>query len=248
MTFFSHSTDKQRETKYLRAARAASASAEFGIYLGHDGDDWHFAPPEMSVMMLGPPRSGKTSSLIIPNVLAANGPVVSTSTKPDVLDATAAARSQSGRCLLFDPTGSTASSGDLEPLRWSPLQACRTWDGAMGSARSLVQVAAAAGSRGTAQNDSTHWNERAQSLLAPLLYAAALDGADMRTVLTWVDRRKSLPAQTILVPSLTGDRTSGADEGGVHGVLRRPGDKGEEGRRGRELPYLGETVVVDNPL
>lgn len=198
MTFFSHSTDKQRETKYLRAARAASASAEFGIYLGHDGDDWYFAPPEMSVMMLGPPRSGKTSSLIIPNVLAANGPVVSTSTKPDVLDATAAARSQSGRCLLFDPTGSTTPSGDLEPLRWSPLQACGTWDGAMGSARSLVQVAAAAGSRGTARNGGTHWNERAQALLAPLLYAAALDGADMRTVLTWVDRRKSLPAQTIL--------------------------------------------------
>jgi len=68
----------------------------------------------------------------------------------------------------------------------------------MGSARSLVQVAAAAGSRGTARNDGTHWNERAQALLAPLLYAAALDGADMRTVLTWVDRRKSLPAQTIL--------------------------------------------------
>jgi hypothetical protein len=35
-------------------------------------------------------------------------------------------------------------------------------------------------------------------MLGPLLYAAALDGSDMRTVLTWVDRRKSLPAQIIL--------------------------------------------------
>src|ERR1035441_9825964 len=127
MTFFSHSTDKQRETKYLRAARAASASAEFGIYLGHDGDDWHFAPPEMSVMMLGPPRSGKTSSLIIPNVLAANGPVVSTSTKPDVLDATAAARSQSGRCLLFDPTGGARPPGALPPSRVSTPPRRATW-------------------------------------------------------------------------------------------------------------------------
>ena len=43
-----------------------------------------------------------------------------------------------------------------------------------------------------------HWTERAQSLLAPLLHAAALDGADMRTVLGWVDRHRALPAQQIL--------------------------------------------------
>jgi len=43
-----------------------------------------FASPEHAVLVLGPPRSGKTSSLIIPNVLMAAGAVVSTSTKPDV--------------------------------------------------------------------------------------------------------------------------------------------------------------------
>lgn len=68
----------------------------------------------------------------------------------------------------------------------------------MTTARSLVQVAASSGSRGVVRPETSHWNERAQSMLAPLLYAAALDGADMRTVLTWVDRRKSLPAQIIL--------------------------------------------------
>ncbi len=168
------------------------------MYLGHDTDGWQFVPPELSVMILGPPRSGKTSSLIIPNVLAANGAVVSTSTKPDVLDATTTARSHIGRCFLFDPTGSVPPTLDLEPLRWSPVQGCGTWDGAMTTARSLVQVAISSGSRGMLRPESSHWNERAQSLLAPLLYAAALEGADMRTVLTWVDRRKSLPALTIL--------------------------------------------------
>ncbi|HEX3839344.1 MAG TPA: type IV secretory system conjugative DNA transfer family protein [Acidimicrobiales bacterium] len=168
------------------------------MYLGHDADEWHFVPPELSVMILGPPRSGKTSALIIPNVLAANGAVVSTSTKPDVLDATAASRSEFGRCHLFDPTGSVTPSGDVEALRWSPLQACGTWDGARATARSLVQVAASSGSGGMVRPESSHWNERAQSMLGPLLYAAALEGSDMRTVLTWVDRRKSLPAQIIL--------------------------------------------------
>ena len=45
--------------------------------------------PQRSTLVLGPSRSGKTSSLVIPNILLAQGPVVSTSTKPDVMDATA---------------------------------------------------------------------------------------------------------------------------------------------------------------
>jgi type IV secretory pathway TraG/TraD family ATPase VirD4 len=198
LTIFSRTTDKQHQSRQLRATRAASAAAGCGVYLGHVADDWHFVPPELSVMILGPPRSGKTSALIIPNVLAANGPVVSTSTKPDVLDATAASRSEVGTCRLFDPTGSVTPGGAVEALRWSPLQACGTWDGAMATARALVQVAASSGSRGMVRPESSHWNERAQAMLGPLLYAAALDGSDMRTVLTWVDRRKSLPAQIIL--------------------------------------------------
>ena len=149
-------------------------------------------------MILGPPRSGKTSSLIIPNVLAANGPVVSTSTKPDVLDATVAARSALGRCHLFDPSGSVRRTGELVPLRWSPLQSCRTWPGALSMARSLVEVGSAINRQDGHQGGGSHWTERAQALLAPLLHAAALDGADMRTLLTWVDRHQALPAQQIL--------------------------------------------------
>jgi hypothetical protein len=42
--------------------------------------------------------------------------------------------------------------------------------------------------------------------LAPLLHAAALDGTDMRTVLTWVDRHQALPAQQILAGAV-GSRT-----------------------------------------
>jgi type IV secretory pathway TraG/TraD family ATPase VirD4 len=180
-----------------RAALDAAARAGHGAYLGHDPRGWCFAPPEHSMMILGPPRSGKTSSLIIPNVLTANGPVVTTSTKPDVLDATVEARSTLGRCHLFDPTGSVPRSEGLAPLRWSPLQSCGTWPGALSMARSLVEVGSAASGQGR-QGDGSHWTERAQALLAPLLHAAALDRADMRTVLTWVDRHQALPAQQIL--------------------------------------------------
>ncbi|HEX3979604.1 MAG TPA: type IV secretory system conjugative DNA transfer family protein [Acidimicrobiales bacterium] len=195
-TFFA-ATPQHRVTTGHRAALGASARAGHGVYLGHDARGWCFAPSQHSVMVLGPPRSGKSSSVIIPNVLAGNGPVVSTSTKPDVLDATAAARSRLGRCHLFDPTGSASRSGLLTPLRWSPLQSCRTWPGALSTARSLVEVGTLA-SGGHVRAEGSHWTERAQAVLAPLLHAAALDGTDMRTVLTWVDRHQALPAQQIL--------------------------------------------------
>jgi type IV secretion system protein VirD4 len=199
MKFFSQSTELRQLAIEHVAVRSASEGAEYGAYLGRDArGQWCFAAPERSVMILGPPRSGKTSSLIIPNILAANGPVVSTSTKSDVLNCTSAIRSGIGRCWAFDPTHSTPSTGDLEPLRWSPLQSCGTWEGAMRTARSLVDVSSSTRSPRTEGSSHSHWNERAQSLLAPLLFSASLEGAEMRTVLAWVDRRKALPAQNIL--------------------------------------------------
>jgi type IV secretory pathway TraG/TraD family ATPase VirD4 len=175
----------------IRDALAASASGGHGLYLGHDARGWRHAEPQHSVLVLGPPRSGKTSSLIIPNILSANGPVVTTSTKPDVLDATAPARSCVGDCHLFDPTWSVADRPGVHRLRWSPLPGCASWRTALATARSFVTVASGAPA-------GNHWSERAQSLLAPLLHAAALEGDDMRTVLGWVDRHRALPAQQIL--------------------------------------------------
>jgi type IV secretion system protein VirD4 len=191
-------TAPQRVTPHHRVVLVASQRAGHGAYLGRRKGDWHFVLPEHSVMILGPPRSGKTTSLIIPNVLAAGGPVVSTSTKPDVLDATVAARAELGRTYLFDPTMTAGSDRGIAPLRWSPLQSCSAWSPALAMAHSLVQVGSPAGGARSHHGESSHWNERAQALLAPLLYAAALDRTDMRTLLTWVDRRQSLPAQQIL--------------------------------------------------
>ena len=207
MNNFSARARAQHVDDAIRDARDASASGANGIYLGHDASGWRQAEPQQSVLVLGPPRSGKTSSLVIPNVLSANGTVVTTSTKPDVLDATAPARSRVGACHLFDPTGSVADRPEVHRLRWSPLPGCTSWRTALATARSLVVV----GSGGSVTTPvANHWTERAQALLAPLLHAAALEGADMRTVLGWVDRHRALPAQQIL---------SGADAGVARDLL-----------------------------
>ena len=89
----------------LQAARGA---VQYGarVYLGLTSKGMpRYARAERAVLVLGPPRSGKTSGVIIPTLISHTGPAVSTSTKPDVWQATAGAR---GQAWVFDPTGSAA--------------------------------------------------------------------------------------------------------------------------------------------
>jgi len=155
------------------------------LYLGAGTAGPVLAAPEQAVLVLGPPRAGKTSSLVIPNVLSAPGPVVSTSTKTDVLVATWRRRCAAGRCWLFDPTGAIDPPVGVMALHWSPVQASSDWDGALLMARSLALAARPGGQVG----EAGHWTERAEALLAPLLHAAALGGRDMHQVLRWVLRQ-----------------------------------------------------------
>jgi type IV secretory pathway TraG/TraD family ATPase VirD4 len=153
-----------------------------------------FADPQQAVLVLGPPRSGKTTALVIPNVLAAPGAVISTSTKLDVMGATVRTRSALGRCWLLDPTGTVPAPAGVTPLRWSPAMAATDWDESLITSRAMVTAARPGATRG----EAAHWTERAEALVAPLLHAAAIGGADMRTVARWVLRQDLDPARAIL--------------------------------------------------
>jgi type IV secretion system protein VirD4 len=168
------------------------------LYLGAGARGPAWAPPEQSVLVLGPPRSGKTSSLVVPTVLGADGPVVSTSTKPDVLSATASWRRRRGGCLLFDPSGTVALPHGVAPVRWSPVPACRRWDDALLVARALVGATRPVSEPTPGTIGADHWRERAEALLAPLLHAAALSGAQLPAVMSWVDRRQAGRAISVL--------------------------------------------------
>jgi type IV secretion system protein VirD4 len=165
------------------------------LYIGAGVTGWAWAEPEQAVLVLGPPRSGKTTSLAVPNVLAAAGAVVATSTKPDVLTATVAQRSQLGRCWLLDPTGTVSAPAGVTPVRWSPVAACSRWDEALVVARGMVGAARPGAQRG----EAGHWSERAEALLAPLFHAAARAGSDMRVVVRWVLRQDFDSPRAILV-------------------------------------------------
>ena len=181
------------------------------LYLGAGQDGPLWAPPEQSALVLGPPRSGKTSSLVVPTILAADGPVVSTSTKPDVLHVTAGSRARRGDCLLFDPSGTVTAPEGVRRVQWSPVPACRRWDDAMLVAGALVGASRSPGA-GPATAAADHWHERAEALLAPLLHAAALSEAPLPTVLSWIDRRQPGRALGVLDDagaSVAGDLLAG---------------------------------------
>ena len=171
------------------------------LYVGRTGHGLVWAGPQQALLVLGPPRSGKTSSLVVPNVLAAPGPVLTTSTKPDVMEATVASRSQLGPCWLLDPTGTMTPPPGVGVVRWSPVQASISWEEALVTARVMTAAARPLGSLG----EGAHWTERAEALLAPLLHAAALAGAGPRQVLTWALRHDIHTPMAVLAGSGAGE-------------------------------------------
>jgi len=180
-------------------AREGSMRLGGGAYLGVDEyGGWVTADPESAVMVLGPPRSGKTSAVMIPALMACCGAAISTSTKPDVIRATLSARSEIGQAWLFDPAGTettdTGLPAGVRRLCWSPVAASATWDEALVMARAMT--AATRPAAGT--TNESHWTERAAALLAPLLYAAHQTGQPIAEVLRWTLRQDLAPAEAIL--------------------------------------------------
>jgi type IV secretion system protein VirD4 len=175
----------------LLAARQTAFAHGGGVYLGAAGKGPRYARPQRAVLVLGPPRSGKSSSVIIPALIAHAGPAVSASTKPDVARATIPARCRHGRVWRLDPTNADSIDPRFQ-LRWSPVTTSISWDGALLMARAMTSTV------GAGTTEHSHWSHRAQALLAPLLHAAAVHGRDMEAVVGWVMRHELDEAGVLL--------------------------------------------------
>ncbi|MFK4069004.1 type IV secretory system conjugative DNA transfer family protein [Streptomyces sp. NPDC029674] len=136
------------------------------------------------LIVFGPQRSGKTTSVVIPAVLEWAGPCLVTSVRFDVVAATLEHRSALGEVFIFDPAGLTESIGQrfaAHCVGWSPLDSIVVWDDAVRQAEAL--------STGTDFKDVTSgdfWSSQARLLLTPLLFAAARTGGTMGDVLEWL--------------------------------------------------------------
>ncbi len=135
-----------------------------------------------SLVVVGPTQSGKTTSLAVPAILGWRGPVLAASVKSDLLRHTLGACARRGRVWCIDPTGSTGA----RPSTWSPLTGCSEWHR---SCRVAADLCEGAKTDGTTP-DGEFWYATAAKMLAPLLFAAALDGRTMADVVRWVDTQE----------------------------------------------------------
>ncbi|MST31680.1 TraM recognition domain-containing protein [Acidimicrobiaceae bacterium USS-CC1] len=163
----------------LRPSISRPRPGDVGYRLGTARGVGCWASVEDSVLVLGPPRSGKGMNLVIPMVLDAPGAVVTTSTRPDNLAVTIAARARRGPVMVFDPQR-LAHTPDVAALRWSLVRGCEQPQTAMIRAEALV----ADGARSGVEN-AGFWRTQALSVTRCMLHAAALDRRTPADLYRW---------------------------------------------------------------
>ena len=92
-----------RRAATLRPSLERPEPSDVGYRLGQSRGKRVWASVEDSILLIGPPRSGKGLHIVIPAILDAPGAVVTTSTRPDNLTATLRARMRVGPVMVFDP-------------------------------------------------------------------------------------------------------------------------------------------------
>lgn len=163
----------------LRPSMRRPRPGDVGYRLGTARRVGCWGSVEDSVLVLGPPRSGKGMNLVIPMILDAPGAVVTTSTRPDNLAVTIAARAGRGPVMVFDPQR-LAQTPDVAQLRWSLVRGCEEPQTAMIRAEALV----ADGAKSGVENGS-FWRTQALSVTRCMLHAAALDGRPPADLYRW---------------------------------------------------------------
>ncbi|CEG93235.1 TraM recognition domain-containing protein [Propionibacterium freudenreichii] len=164
----------------LRPNLASPRPQDVGYLLGSSKGASVWASVEDSIMVIGPPRSGKGLHLVIPAILDAPGAVVCTSTRPDNLTATMRARAKIGPIAIFDPQH--LAEGLPSGMRWSPIRGCENPQTAMIRATGL---AAGTGLSSGGVESGGFWEGKTRSALQALLHAAAIDHRTPAELFRW---------------------------------------------------------------
>jgi type IV secretion system protein VirD4 len=186
---------------------------------------------EHAALVFGTPRSGKTRGIVIPSLLAHEGPALVTSSKYDVLAATLAARAAEGPVWVFSVDGRVpvAPGVHVRLAVWNPVPACLDFDIALLHARAMVGAVAEA-----EDGENAFWYHHAERVVAALLHAAALERRSLADVAAWV---------------LTGDLAGPAnilarqDAGWAESIVRR-NDGGHDPFRATLLSTASDVLRV----
>ncbi|MFZ3470462.1 type IV secretory system conjugative DNA transfer family protein [Streptomyces sp. 4.24] len=171
----------------LKDAKAIDAS-DTGVLLGNlqgSRSEVRMGFEDVAVAIMAP-RSGKTTCLAIPAILAAPGPVLLTSNKAagDAYTATVDARGEDGRTWSMDPQQIAHAAREMW---WNPLATAKSLDGAGRLAGHFLAASVDASQQGD------FWSKAGSNILSQLLLAAALDERPITDVMQWLafpaDRR-----------------------------------------------------------
>ncbi|MFE2971089.1 type IV secretory system conjugative DNA transfer family protein [Streptomyces sp. NPDC059340] len=174
-------TDKARSLRpSLKDAKHIEAR-DTGILLGNLQGTKHevrMGYEDVAVAIMAP-RSGKTTSLAIPSILAAPGPVLLTSNKAagDAFTATYDARARVGQVWSMDPQQIAHAAREMW---WNPLADAKTLDGAGRLAGHFLAASVDASQQGD------FWSKAGSNILAQLFLAAALDERPITDVMQWL--------------------------------------------------------------
>ena len=134
-------------------------------------------PLEEHLLVMAPPRTYKTAFLA-DVILRYPGPVIATTTKPDVYALTAAVRARLGDVYVFNPQD---IGGVPSTFSWSPVEGCEDPATAI---RRADAFAFSVSQKGV--EDGSFWSSKASDYLRGYFHAAALAGLDLRVVAAWV--------------------------------------------------------------
>ncbi|MCX5395646.1 type IV secretory system conjugative DNA transfer family protein [Streptomyces sp. NBC_00102] len=174
-------TDKARSLRpSLKNAKHIDAK-DTGVLLGNLQGSRHevrmgFEDVAVAIMA---PRSGKTTSLAIPSMLGAPGPVLLTSNKAagDAFTTAYEARARVGTVWTMDPQQIAHASREMW---WNPLASAKTLDGADRLAGHFLAASVDASQQGD------FWSKAGSNILSQLLLAAALDERPITDIMQWL--------------------------------------------------------------
>ncbi|WP_316318470.1 type IV secretory system conjugative DNA transfer family protein [Clavibacter michiganensis] len=190
MKALSHMQEKQA----LKKSERLGVTGTPGVPLGRTvvGRKMLYASFEDMSTVIAGPRVGKSTSLVIPALIAAPGAVVTTSNKRDVLDATRDVRAEKGPVWVFDPQ---KVAREEATWWWNPLS--YVVDDTR--AAKLAQYFAS-GSRSTDSKTDAFFDGAGMDLLAGMLLAAAVGDRPIAQVFTWLtDPNEEEPVRLLRV-------------------------------------------------
>lgn len=174
-------TDKARSLRPSLKDTKRIDAKDTGILLGNLQGSRHevrmgFEDVAVAIMA---PRSGKTTSLAIPSMLSAPGPVLLTSNKAagDAFTTAYEARAKAGAVWTMDTQQIAHAAREMW---WNPLASARTLDGANRLAGHFLAASVDASQQGD------FWSKAGSNILSQLLLATALDERPITDIMQWL--------------------------------------------------------------